>query len=117
MDGSSHRWFSDSKATLHLAINAWRNHRGSLFSEGKKHWPDTIASYKQILENYSIPAKFLTDNRTVFYYETHKTKTEERDVTTQFGYACKMLGTSIETSSVPSMKGGFEEPTRPSRTD
>ena len=43
-----------------------------------------------------------------FYYETHKTKTEERDVLTQFGYACKMLGTSIETSSVSQYKGQIE---------
>ena len=108
MDGSSHRWFSDSKATLHLAIdNATGTVVGAYFQK-----EETLAGYyyvyKQILEKYGIPAKFLTDNRTVFYYETHKTKTEERDVLTQFGYACKTLGTSIETSSVSQYKGQIE---------
>lgn len=75
MDGSGHRWFSDSKATLHLAIdNATGTVVGAYFQR-----EETLAGYyyvyKQILEKYGIPAKFFTDNRTVFYYETHKTKT------------------------------------------
>ncbi len=98
----------DTKATLHLAIdNATGTIVGAYFQK-----EETLAGYycvfKQILEKYGIPAKFLTDNRTVFYYETHKTKTEERDVLTQFGYACKILGTSIETSSVSQYKGQIE---------
>lgn len=108
MDGSVHRWFGNTKATLHLAIdNATGTIVGAYFQK-----EETLAGYyyvyRQILEQYGIPAKFLTDNRTVFYYETHRTKTEERDVLTQFGYACKLLGTSIETSSVSQYKGQIE---------
>lgn len=64
--------------------------------------------YKQILENYGIPAKFLTGNRTVFNYETHKTKTEEQNVLAQFGYACRTLSALIETSSVYQYKRQVE---------
>lgn len=50
--------------------------------------------------DYGIPLRFKTDNRTVFNYETAKTKAEHKDVLTQFGYACKTLGTDIVTTSV-----------------
>ena len=108
MDGSIHRWFSDTKATLHLAIdNASGIIVGAYFTK-----EETLNGYyhvfKQILTTYGIPAKFLTDNRSVFNYQTAKHKREEKDILTQFGYACKQLGTDIETSSVSQHKGQVE---------
>ena len=108
MDGSIHYWFGNSKATLHLAIdNATGTIVGGYFDS-----QETLNGYyqvfKQILEEYGIPAKFLTDNRTVFYYKSLKRKAEEKDVLTQFGYACKILGIDLETSSVSQYKGQIE---------
>lgn len=108
MDGSLHNWFGDEKATLHLAIdNATGRIVGGFFCK-----QETLCGYynvfRQILINYGIPAKFFTDNRTVFNYESRKKKTEERDVLTQFGYACRILGVEIETSSVSQAKGQIE---------
>ena len=52
--------------------------------------------------------KFFTDNRTVFNYEKLNRKKDDRDVLTQFGYACKTLGIQLETSSVSQAKGQIE---------
>lgn len=77
-------------------------------------WQETLTLkayyhvYEQILVNYGIPLRFKTDNRTVFNYETAKTKAEHKDVLTQFGYACKTLGTDIVTTSVSQAKGMVE---------
>ena len=50
-------------------------------------WQETLKAYyhvyEQILVNYGIPLRFRTDNRTVFNYETAKTKAEHKDVLTQ----------------------------------
>lgn len=51
----------------------------------------------QILSKYGIPYKFFTDNRT-----------SDKDVLTQYGYACKQLGIDLETSSVSQAKGLIE---------
>ena len=59
---------------------------------------------------YGIPYKFKTDNRTVFNYTSTNPdkRTSEKDVLTQFGYACKQLGVEIETTSVSQAKGLIE---------
>lgn len=108
MDASSLLWFGDKKAHLHLAIdNATGNLVGAYFD-----WQETLNAYyhvyEQILVDYGIPLRFKTDNRTVFNYETAKTKAEHKDVLTQFGYACKTLGTDIVTTSVSQAKGMVE---------
>lgn len=108
MDASSLVWFGKKKAYLHLAIdNATGNLVGAYFD-----WQETLNGYyhvfKQILENYGIPYRFKTDNRTVFNYETVKTKSEDKDVLTQFGYACRVLGTDLVTTSVSQAKGMIE---------
>ena len=51
----------------------------------------------QILSKYGIPYKFFTDNRT-----------NDKDVLTQYSYACKQLGIDLETSSVSQAKGLIE---------
>lgn len=110
MDGSIHLWFGDKKSCLHLAADKTTN----TIVGGYFDWQETLNGYyhvfKQILETYGIPAKFKTDNRTVFnYLSLNKDKrTADKDVLTQFGYACKQLGTAIETTSVSQSKGLIE---------
>lgn len=110
MDGSSHLWFGDNKSCLHLATDKATNH----IVGGYFDWQETLKGYynvfKQILENYGIPYQFKTDNRTVFNYNrlNEDKRTSDKDVLTQFGYACKQLGTSIDTTSVSQAKGLIE---------
>lgn len=108
MDASIHVWFGLIKCALHLAIdNATGMIIGGYFEE-----QETLHGYytilKQILLNYGIIYKFFTDNRTVFNYEKLNRKKDDRDVLTQFGYACKTLGIQLETSSVSQAKGQIE---------
>lgn len=109
-DGSIHMWFGEKKTCLHLAIDkatstivgAWFDHQETL--NGYYH------VFYQILTNYGIPYKFFTDNRTVFNYMTLNPdkRTSEKDILTQYGYACKQLGVELETSSVSQAKGLIE---------
>lgn len=110
MDGSDHLWFGDTKSCLHLAIDLCTSTIvGGIFQKQETLRGYYIV-YNQILNKYGIPLKFKTDNRTVFNYERLSTekKTDEKDVLTQFGYACKILGTEIETTSVSQAKGTIE---------
>ena len=109
-DGSIHNWFGDKKSCLHLAIDkATSNVVGAYFDK-----QETLNGYYnvlyQILTNYGIPYKFLTDNRTVFNYMSLNPdkKTSDKDVLTQYGYACKQLGIELETTSVSQAKGLIE---------
>ena len=110
MDGSIHLWFRDKKACLHLAADKATNTIVGAYFD----WQETLKGYytifKQILENYGIPAKFKTDNRTVFYYHmlNEDKRTSDKDVLTQFGYDCKQLGVDLETTSVSQAKGLIE---------
>ncbi len=110
MDGSIHLWFGEKKACLHLAADKTTNTIVGAYFD----WQETLNGYyhvfKQVLENYGIPAKFKTDNRTVFnYLSTNPDKrTSDKDVLTQFGYACKQFGVAIETTSVSQAKGLIE---------
>ena len=110
MDGSTHLWFGDKKACLHLAADKATNTIVGAYFD----WQETLNGYyhifKQILENYGIPAKFLTDNRTVFNYQSlnEDKRTSDKDVLTQFGYACKQLGVELDTTSVSQAKGLIE---------
>lgn len=110
MDGSNHLWFGDKKACLHLAADKSTNTIVGAYFD----WQETLKGYynvfKQILENYGIPAKFKTDNRTVFNYHllNEDKRTSDKDVLTQFGYACKQFGVDLETTSVSQAKGLIE---------
>ena len=109
-DGSIHPWFGGIKSCLHLAIDkatstilgAWFDNEETL--NGYYH------VFYQILTNYGIPYKFLTDNRTVFNYMSLNPdkRTSDKDVLTQYGYACKQLGIDLETTSVSQAKGLVE---------
>ena len=109
-DGSIHVWFGDKKTCLHLAIDkATSTIVGAWFD-----YQETLNGYyhvlHQILTNYGIPYKFLTDNRTVFNYMSLNPdkRTSDKDVLTQYGYACKQLGIALETASVSQAKGLIE---------
>lgn len=110
MDGSSHLWFGDKKSCLHLAADKATNR----IVGGYFDWQETLNGYyyvfEQILVNYGIPYRFKTDNRTVFNYNrlNEDKRTSDKDVLTQFGYACKQLGVDIETTSVSQAKGLIE---------
>lgn len=110
MDGSIHMWFGGFKTCLHLAIDkASSNIVGAWFDK-----QETLNGYYnvfyQILINYGIPYMFFTDNRTVFNYMSlnPNKRTSEKDVLTQFGYACKQFGITLKTSSVSQAKGLIE---------
>ena len=109
-DGSIHLWFGDKKSCLHLAIDkATSTIVGAWFDN-----QETLNGYYhvlyQILTKYGIPYKFFTDNRTVFNYMSLNPdkRTSEKDVLTQYGYACKQLGIDLQTSSVSQAKGLIE---------
>lgn len=109
-DGSIHNWFGNTKYCLHLAIDkATSTIVGAWFDK-----QETLNGYYhvfyQILTNYGIPYKFLTDNRTVFNYMSLNPdkRTSDKDVLTQYGYACKQLGIELETTSVSQAKGLIE---------
>ena len=109
-DGSIHYWFGGIKTCLHLAIDkATSTIVGAWFDK-----QETLNGYYhvfyQILTNYGIPYKFLTDNRTVFNYMSLNPdkRTSDKDVLTQYGYACKQLGVELETTSVSQAKGLIE---------
>ena len=109
-DGSIHLWFGDKKCCLHLAVDKATNTIvGAWFDK-----QETLNGYYhvlyQILVNYGIPYKFVTDNRTVFNYMSLNPdkRTSDKDVLTQYGYACKQLGIDLETTSVSQAKGLIE---------
>lgn len=110
MDASEHAWFGPShgKQHLHLALDdASGQIIGAYFAP-----QETLKGYYnvlyQILTVKGIPAKFLTDNRTVFEYGKLKNPSDEKDTFTQFGYACHQLGIDLETTSIPQAKGRVE---------
>ena len=110
MDGSIHLWFGEKKTCLHLAIDkATSTIVGAWFD-----YQETLNGYYHILyqisTNYGITYKFLTDNRTVFNYMLLNAdkRVTDKDVLTQFGYACKQLGIDLETTSVSQAKGLIE---------
>lgn len=110
MDGSIHPWFGLNKACLHLAIDVCTGTIVGGYFQEQETLRGYYHVYKQILTDYGIPYQFKTDNRTVFHYESiNKSKrTSDKDVLTQFGYACKQFGTDIVTTSVAQAKGTIE---------
>jgi len=108
MDASAHLWFGDKKTHLHIGVDdATGTITGAYFDP-----QETLNGYyhvlRQILTDYGIPYMFFTDKRTVFEYKKKNISAVEDDTFTQFGYACKQLGITIETSSVAQAKGRVE---------
>lgn len=108
LDASPHLWFGNTISHLHLAIDdASGKIVGAYFDT-----QETLSAYyhitKQMLTTYGIPAKFLTDRRTVFDYKRKNASSDEEDTFTQFSYACNQLGIELEATSVPQAKGRVE---------
>ena len=108
LDASPHLWFGNIITHLHLAIDdATGKILGAYFDT-----QETLSAYyhitHQILTTYGIPAKFLTDRRTVFDYKRKNASSDEEDTFTQFSYACHQLGIELESTSVPQAKGRVE---------
>ena len=108
MDATPYEWVPGQIWHLHLAIDdasgavtgAWFDTQETL--NGYYH------VFEQILTDYGIQYKFLTDKRTVFTYKKKGALSDDNDTYTQFAYACKQLGTQLESSSVPQAKGRIE---------
>lgn len=108
MDASSYEWFGGITTNLHVSVDDCTGRITGAFFDKE----ETLFGYynvlSQILLRYGIPAKFLTDKRTVFEYARKGESDVEKDTFTQFSYACKRLGIEIETTSVPETKGRVE---------
>ena len=108
LDASKHDWLSNgSYLHLHTAIDdASGDIVGAYFSK-----EELLHSYyhvtSQILSNYGIPHKFLTDYRTVFN-DNSKNNSDVANSLTQFGYMCKHLGIDLECTMIPQKKGRVE---------
>lgn len=109
-DGSIHVWFGGIKTCLHLAIDKATSTIVGAYFDKQETLNGYYHVFHQILINYGIPYKFLTDNRTVFNYMSLNPdkRTSDKDVLTQYGYACKQLGIELETTSVSQAKGLIE---------
>ena len=108
MDATPYEWVHGQVCHLHLAIDdasgivtgAWFDTQETL--NGYYH------VFEQILNDYGIPYKFLTDKRSVFTYKKKDVLSDDKDTYTQFAYACKQLGIELESSSIPQAKGRIE---------
>lgn len=108
MDASPHLWFGDIITHLHLAIDDSTGMIVGAYFDTQETLNAYYHVFSQILTNYGIPAKFLTDRRTVFEYKRKNASSDEEDTFTQFSYACKQLGVVLECSSIPQAKGRVE---------
>ena len=109
-DGSIHKWFGGFKTCLHLAIDKATSTIVEAYFDKQETLNGYYNVFYQILTNYGIPYKFLTDNRTIFNYMSLNPdkRTSDKDVLTQYGYACRQLGIELETTSVSQAKGLIE---------
>ena len=109
-DGSIHLWFGEKKTCLHLAIDKTTSTIVGAYFDKEETLKGYYNVLYQILCSYGIPYKFLTDNRTVFNYMSlnPNKRISDKDVLTQYGYACKQLGIDLETTSVSQAKGLIE---------
>ena len=107
---SNHTLFGGFKSCLHLAIDKATSTIVGAYFDKQETLNGYYQVFHQILSHYGIPYKFLTDNRTVFNYMklNPDKRTSDKDVLTQYGYACKQLGIEIETTSVSQAKGLIE---------
>jgi hypothetical protein len=108
MDASEHPWIPGIKWHLHIAVDDSTGHIIAAYFAPEETLKGYYNVLFQILTQYGIPAKFLTDKRTVFEYNLKSNASVEDDTFTQFGYACKQLGIEIQTSSVAQAKGRVE---------
>lgn len=108
MDASEFDWAGTGEIWhLHLAVDDCTSMIVGAYFDTQETLAGYYQVFKQILEQYGIPASFFTDNRTVFAYDSKK-MTGDKDTMTQYAYACKQLGVALLTSSVSQAKGRIE---------
>lgn len=108
MDASSKHWTPTLFAHLHLAIDDATGMVVGGFFDSQETLDGYYQVFKQILESFGAPGKFLTDKRTVFIYNKKGNKKDEKDTLTQFAFSCKNIGVDIETTSIPQNKAKIE---------
>lgn len=110
MDACEDYWLGKEfgKLTLHGAIDNATGTVCGLYFDKQETLNGYYHLFERIWRKYGVPAKFLTDNRTVFIYKGLKQKSMEKDTLTQFGYACHQLGVDLETTSIPEKKSRIE---------
>ena len=108
MDASKHFWFGKHKAYLHAAIDDSSGRIVGAYFDTEETLNGYYAVTHQMLTNYGIPYKIKVDRRTVFEYKKKGIISDENDTFTQYSYAAKQLGISIEASSVPEFKARIE---------
>ena len=108
MDATPHEWVPGQIWHLHLAIDDASGRVTGAWFDTQKTLNGYYHVFEQILTDYGIPYKFLTDKRTVFTHKKKDVLSDDKDTYTQFAYACKQLGIELESSSVPQAKGRIE---------
>jgi hypothetical protein len=108
MDASVFEWFAGEETQLHIAVDDSLGTIVGAYIDKQETLNGYYNVLNQTLNEYGIPASFLTDRRTVFEYKKKSDKSIENDTFTQFGYACHQLGIEIKTTSVAQAKGRVE---------
>lgn len=108
LDASKEYWIDQEKWTLHGAIDNSTGAICGLYFDKEETLNGYYHLFERIWHKFGVPAKFLTDNRTVFVYKGLKQKSMDKDTLTQFSYACSQLGVEIETTSIPEKKSRIE---------
>ncbi|WP_156286673.1 hypothetical protein [Oceanivirga salmonicida] len=104
-DASPHEWCLGLNITLHIFVDKSTSKiLGGCFTKYESLEGYYIA-FKQVLLNYGIPVKLVTDNRSVFKYIR---KDKQIEYETNFAFACKQLGIELDTTSIPQKKGTVE---------
>lgn len=108
MDASPHKYVAEQVWHLHIAVDDCSGTITGAYFDTEETLNGYYHVLYQTLQNYGIPYRFLTDNRSVFVYKKKNSASPDEDAHTQFAYACSQLGISIETTSVPQAKGRVE---------
>ena len=108
MDATPYEWVPGEIWHLHLAVDDATGRIVGAWFDTQETLHAYYHVFYQILNNYGIPYKFLTDKRTVFTYKKKDSPSMDEDTYTQFAYACNQLGVELESTSIPQAKGRVE---------
>lgn len=108
LDACVLEWVDGQSWHLHVAIDDAKGCVVGAYFDTQETLNGYYNVLYQILTDYGIPYKILTDKRTVFEYTKKASNSIENDTYTQFAYACKQLGIILETTSIPQAKGRVE---------
>jgi hypothetical protein len=111
MDASEYVFFDGTKLTLHVAVDKATNKIVGAWLDKQETLYGYLHVLKQILVNYGIPVKIITDNRGVFTV-CNKINDPEYSKLTQFGYICEKLGIELYSTSTPQKKPLVERTNR-----